>query len=182
MDLGYHSHNNSLDIRATKADIKDLHILTHNAKHVPAVAATPITGDSWLLALPDTVLTHILSFLPSDQLARCARVCRRLYPLAWDPALWRSVNLTGCDGVDADLALKTILRLLARTQAASPVEAMALGGCARLTDRGLAMVARRCPRLTHLEVQNCANVTNGGVMDLVTKCAALDHLDVTGEN
>ena len=61
------------------------------------------------------------------------------------------------------------------------VEALSLGGCARLTDRGLAIVARRCPQLRRLEVQYCGNITNGGIMDLVTKCTYLDHLDVSGE-
>ena len=83
--------------------------------------------------------------------------------------------------VDADLALKTIIRLLSRnSNKHNNLDSVDLSGCQRLTDRGLAILARRCPNLTRLEVQGCPNITNGGLMDLLTKCPIIDHLDVTG--
>ena len=190
------------DVRATKTAIRDLHILTHNAKHTPvsrgaaaAAAArratsSPIGGASYFDFMPDSVIVCVLSFLNSNQIILCSRVSRRFYFLAWEPELWREIALTGGCRTDADLALRTIMRLLARNSsaaAAAPsnklpcVEALSLGGCQRLTDRGLAIVARRCPQLRRLEVQYCGNITNGGIMDLVTKCTYLDHLDVSGE-
>ena len=183
------------DVRATKTAIRDLHILTHNAKHTPVsrraersrATSSPIEGAavSYFDYVPDGVVVRVLSFLDSRQIILCSRVSRRFYFLAWEPELWREISLaSGGARVDADLALRTILRLLSRNAAAKPscvVEALSLGGCARLTDRGLAIVARRCPRLRRLEAQYCGNLTNGGVMDLVTKCAYLEHLDVSGE-
>ena len=91
--------------------------------------------------------------------------------------------LTG-EKTDADLALKTIFRLLNRNNSAIKpygLEKLVLNGCERLTDRGLAIVARTCPNLSRLEIQHCVNITSGGLMDLVTKCQMLDHLDVTGK-
>ena len=192
------------DVRATRTPIADLHILTHNAKHLPVSTRTlqhqqlhqqqqkqqhsrQVESNHvgpGLDSLPDPVLLRILSNLRSDQLVRCARVSRRFYFLAWDPALWHHVSLEGAGAtVDADLALKTIVRLLSRnaSRLGDTVESLRLGGCPRLTDRGLAIVARRCPNLRRLEVQGCSGVTNGGLMDLVTKCQALNHLDVSGE-
>ena len=223
-DLGYHtmvgngssSSNNSTmetvsaassstdlwDVRATKTAIRDLHILTHNAKHTPvsrratsrATTSSPIVGGavSYFDFMPDGVIVKVLSFLNSNQIILCSRVSRRFYFLAWEPELWREIALTGgSGGIDADLALRTIMRLLARNSSSSPaqtasnklpcVESLSLGGCQRLTDRGLAIVARRCPQLRRLEVQYCGNITNGGIMDLVTKCTYLDQLDVSGE-
>ena len=188
--------NDLWDVRATKTAIRDLHILTHNAKHTPVsrraersrATSSPIGGAaaavSYFDYVPDGVVVRVLSFLDSGQIVLCSRVSRRFYFLAWEPELWREIQITG--HIDADLALRIILRLLSRNNAASRpsscvVEALSLGGCARLTDRGLAIVARRCPRLRRLEVQYCGNLTNGGVMDLVTKCAYLEHLDVSGE-
>lgn len=52
-------------------------------------------------------------------------------------------------------------------------------GC-RMSDRGMQLVSRRCPELTHLQLQNCVAVTNGALFDLVTKCSNLQHLDITG--
>ena len=195
--------NDLWDVRATKTAIRDLHILTHNAKHTPvsrgaAAAArratsSPIGGASYFDFMPDGVVVRILSFLNSNQIILCSRVSRRFYFLAWEPELWREIALTGGGRIDADLALRTIMRLLSRNSAAGGssqagssnklpcVESLSLGGCQRLTDRGLAIVARRCPQLRRLEVQYCGNITNGGIMDLVTKCSYLDHLDVSGE-
>ena len=190
--------NDLWDVRATKTAIRDLHILTHNAKHTPVsrraerrATSSPIGGAaavSYFDYVPDGVVVRVLSFLDSGQIILCSRVSRRFYFLAWEPELWREISLAGvgASSVDADLALRTILRLLSRNAASRPascvVEALSLGGCARLTDRGLAIVARRCPRLRRLEVQYCGNLTNGGVMDLVTKCAYLEHLDVSGKS
>ncbi len=217
LDMGYHTmlHSNSTDagsratptssldaggsdvwdVRATRTPISDLHILTHNAKHLPvsknsngsplrqqAQVHRDAVSERGLASMPDPVVLRILSFLRSDELVRCARVCRRFYFLAWDPCLWRGINLEGAGAnLDVDLALKTIIRLLCRNASKLEVESLQLGGCPRLTDRGLAIVARRCPNLRRLEVQHCVNLTNGGLMDLVSRCQVINHLDVSGK-
>jgi hypothetical protein len=224
------------DVRATKTPIRDLHIMTHNAKHSPVsrngsgsthqytrqnqnavvlnnhhsqgqISSLSSTSSSPNLVmknrkqlrppsrcqtisqfdrLPDNCVINILSFLSSNQLVKCSRISRRFYFLAWEPELWSDIVLEGGYQIDTDLALKTIIRLLSRN-AGLPnkqhsLNSLVLNGCQSLTDRGLAIVARRCPHLTKLEIQWCTNITNGGLMDLVTKCPLLDHLDVTGKN
>ena len=219
------------DVRATKTPIRDLHIMTHNAKHSPVSRnsssnAVPYNYQnldrlglnnhlsslssassspnlviknrnqqrppsrcqtiSQFDRLPDNCVIKILSYLSSNQLVKCSRISRRFYFLAWEPELWSDIVLEGGYHIDADLALKTIIRLLSRN-AGLPnkqysLNSLVLNGCQRLTDRGLAIVARRCPHLTKLEIQYCTNITNGGLMDLVTKCPLLDHLDVTGKH
>eukprot|EP00095_Tigriopus_kingsejongensis_P010599 maker-scaffold818_size92908-snap-gene-0.24 protein:Tk10599 transcript:maker-scaffold818_size92908-snap-gene-0.24-mRNA-1 annotation:"f-box lrr-repeat protein 7" len=207
-DLGYHTltPTSSIDspvrgspdllgVRATKTPISDLHILTHNAKHSPVSrslkapvlhgragpSCTPRPRMNYFDLLDDDLVVKILSYVNSNELVKCSRISRRFYFLAWEPRLWSSIWLVG-ESLDADLALKTIIRLLSRNTSSQqlPVDTLVLGGCQHLTDRGLAIVARRCPELRHLEVQNCANLTNGGLMDLVTKCTLLEHLDVSG--
>ena len=86
------------------------------------------------------------------------------------------------DSIDVDRALKTTFQLVQRNgvSLAASVRRISLSGCGRLTDRGLALIARRCPRLEELEVQWCAGVTNGGLLDLTQRCPGLHHLDVTG--
>jgi F-box/leucine-rich repeat protein 7 len=107
-------------------------------------------------------------------------VSRRFYFLTWEPELWTSITLVG-ENTDVDLALKTVMRLLARNSSKHSTQTLNLNGCARLTDRGLAIIARTCPQLIRLEVQGCINITNGGLMDLVSKCHRIDHLDISGE-
>ena len=197
-DLGYHTLLNKnvgtcstssldslWDVRATKTPIRDLKIMTHNAKHSPVSrSATPKIGKSsenLFGKLPDATIVKILSFLSTNDLIKCSRVNRRFYFLSWHPELWNSVNLTGESELDTDLALKTIFRILSRNSGRHGLEKLVLNGCERLTDRGLAIVARTCPNLSRLEIQHCVNITSGGLMDLVTKCQMLDHLDVTGK-
>ena len=236
LDSSYAPRSDLWDVRATKTPIRDLHIMTHNAKHSPVsrngsanshpynnqnqnfssfnaqcnsqsqLSSLSSTSSSPNLViknrkqqrppsrcqtisqfdrLPDNCVIKILSNLSSNQLVKCSRISRRFYFLAWEPELWSDIVLEGGFQIDADLALKTIIRLLSRN-AGLPnkqhsLNSLILNGCQRLTDRGLAIVARRCPHLTKLEIQYCANITNGGLMDLVTKCPMLDHLDVTGK-
>ena len=189
------------DVRATKTPIRDLKIMTHNAKHSPiSRSSTPknlsvtFSSDSSektqsstangisFRNLPDSIVLKILSFLSANDLVKCSRISRRFYFLSWEPDLWESVVLDGDQRSDTDLALKTIFRLLSRNPAGRPgLSKLVLNGCTRLTDRGLAIVARTCPNLSRLEIQHCVNITSGGLMDLVTKCQMLDHLDVTGK-
>lgn len=181
--------DNLWDVRATKTPIRDLKIMTHNAKHSPVSrSSTPARRlhhvhqeKNHFAQLPDAVLMKILSFLNTNELVKCSRISRRFYFISWEPELWQSIVLTG-ETIDADLALKTIFRLLSRNSASRHgLERLVMNGCCRLTDRGLAIVARTCPNLGRLEIQHCVNITSGGLMDLVTKCQMLDHLDVTGK-
>nr|XP_040567099.1 F-box/LRR-repeat protein 7-like [Lepeophtheirus salmonis] len=189
------------DVRATKIPAQDLkrqrNIVTRNIaaispsylhqhnQHHQHLHRPPSALANHRLSLdylPDDLLIKILSFLSSNDIVRLSRVNRRFYFCAWDPSLWNAISLTG-ENTDADLGIKTILRLLSRNSAGNAklsIVKIFLNGCRRLTDRGLAIVARRCPGLKELEIQYCINITNGGLMDLVSKCHLLDHLDVTG--
>ena len=191
LDSAQRSSPDFWDVRATKTPVRDLRLAaTLTSKRSPVVSSNPSPkilkgkGKRNALALferlPDSVVLKIFSYLNTNVRVRCSRVCRRFYFLAWDPDLWNEITLTG-ENTDADLALKTVMRLLARNSAKHSPQSLTLNGCSRLTDRGLAIVARTCPQLRRLEVQNCVNITNGGLMDLVSKCQLVDHLDVSGK-
>jgi len=137
---------------------------------------------SFLDHLTDELLVKVLSYLSSRQLMGVARVCRRFYFLAWEPELWQRLSFTDDAELDVDRALKTTFQLVARNGVNLPstVRAIHLSGCSRLTDRGLALIARRCSLLLELELQNCLNITNGGLLDLTTRCQQLHHLDISG--
>lgn len=50
-----------------------------------------------------------------------------------------------------------------------------------VTDRGLSLIANKCPELTHLQVSNSRDLcTDLGVDDVVSACENLRHLDLTG--
>ena len=133
--------------------------------------------------LPDDAIIKIFSWLDSSELCVCARVCRRWEHLAWEPRLWRTIKLSG-DAVCGDRAIRGVLRRLCgqgRTGACPNVERVFLSDGTRLTDRGLTLLARRCPELTHLQLHGCNTVTNPTLFDLVTRCSNLQHLDLTGK-
>ncbi|XP_043188259.1 F-box/LRR-repeat protein 7-like isoform X1 [Amphibalanus amphitrite] len=130
----------------------------------------------------DELILHIFSYLSTNELCYCARVCRRWYFLVWEPQLWTSITLTG-ETTGADRALRQIVKLLCRDNPGTlchTVERVELNGCARLTDRGLSLLARRCPELRHLELRGCSQVGDQAVMDIVSHCPNLQHLDLTG--
>lgn len=131
--------------------------------------------------LPDHSIIQIFSFLPTNQLCRCARVCRRWYNLAWDPRLWRTIRLTG-ETINVDRALKVLTRRLCQDtpNVCLMLETVTVSGCRRLTDRGLYTIAQCCPELRRLEVSGCYNISNEAVFDVVSLCPNLEHLDVSG--
>ena len=136
-------------------------------------------------SLPDDLVLKILSKLSAESLCKCARVCRRFYFLAWEPTLWRSITFDGGDNLDADFAIESVLKLLARdtggSVACSVVERFSLNNCFRVTDIGLSVIARRCPQLRKIELRNCKEVTNAGVQAIATKCTSLSNLDLSGK-
>lgn len=132
--------------------------------------------------LPDHSMIQIFSFLPTNQLCRCARVCRRWYNLAWDPRLWRTICLTG-ETINVDRALKVLTRRLCQDtpNVCLMLETVIVSGCRRLTDRGLYTIAQCCPELRRLEVSGCYNISNEAIFDVVSLCPNLEHLDVSGK-
>lgn len=56
-----------------------------------------------------------------------------------------------------------------------------LGDNCRISDKGLQLLMRRCPELTHLQLHGCVNITNQALKDVLTKCSNIQHLDVTGK-
>lgn len=132
--------------------------------------------------LPDHTLLQIFSRLSTNQLCRCARVCRRWYNLAWDPRLWVSVRLTG-ELLHADRAIRVLTHRLCQDtpNVCLTLETVVVNGCKRLTDRGLHVLAQCCPELRRLEVAGCYNISNGAVFEVVTRCPNLEHLNLSGE-
>lgn len=132
--------------------------------------------------LPDEVLVRIFSFLSSVDLSVCAQVCRRFEILAWTPILWRIIKLEG-DRICGDRAVRGVLRQLCgqgRTGACPSVERVHVTDGARLSDKSLLLLSKRCPELTHLQLHGCVNITNNAIFEIATRCMNLQHLDVSG--
>ncbi|XP_060680544.1 F-box/LRR-repeat protein 7 [Hemiscyllium ocellatum] len=131
--------------------------------------------------LPDQTLIQMFSHLPTNQLCRCARVCRRWYNLCWDSRLWRTIRLTG-ETMNADRALRVLTRRLCQDtpNVCLMLETVIVQSCRRLTDRGLYTIAQCCPELRQLEVPGCYNISNEALYDVVSRCPNLEYLDVSG--
>lgn len=133
--------------------------------------------------LSDDVVLKIFSWLNSCDLCNITRVCRRFESLVWKPVLWKNIKLKG-DGISGDKVLKTIFRRLCgqtRNGSCLYVERVMLSDGCKVSDRGVQLLSRRCPELTHLQIQTSSTVTNHSLFDLVTKCTNLQHLDITGK-
>lgn len=132
--------------------------------------------------LPDHTLLQILSHLPTNQLCRCARVCRRWYNLAWDPRLWATIRLTG-ELLHADRAVRVLTHRLCQDtpNVCLTLETVMANGCKRLTDRALYVLAQCCPELRRLEVAGCYNISNEAVFEVVSRCPNLEHLNLSGK-
>lgn len=133
-------------------------------------------------SLPDEALLRILQFLPTNFLCRCARVCTRWYNLVWrEPTLWTRICIND-ENLNVDKALKILLRRLSQftPHVCLTLETINLRRCIRLSDKGLHLIAKRCPELRQLEINGCRNVTNMALCEVVSRCVNLQHLNVTG--
>ena len=132
--------------------------------------------------LPDDVIIRIFGTLSSDQLCRCASVCRRWYNIAWEPLLWTSIRINNED-YNVDKALKVLTKKLSyeTPTVCVMIEHINLNNSTQLTDKGLNTIAKRCPELRHLELQGCSKLTNIAVYQVASRCVNLQHLNLSGE-
>lgn len=87
------------------------------------------------------------------------------------------------ESICGDKALKAIFRRLCgqtRNGSCPDVERVMLNDGCRVTDKGVQLLGRRCPELTHLQIQFSSNVTNQILFEMIGKCTNLQHLDITG--
>lgn len=132
-------------------------------------------------ALSNDVIIKIFQWLDTFDLLSMATVSRRFEKLIWNPLLWKNITLKG-DDVDGDKALSCILKRLTdqtHDKTSSVERVMISEGC-KLTEKGIQLIVRKCPNITHLQTQFCNLLTNQSMSDIVTKCINLQHLDVTG--
>ena len=146
--------------------------------------------------LSNELILKILSNLSTIDVCLISQVCRRFYFLAWEPMLWKSINLDGnrYKYINADHALLSLLKVLSRDPASSLsnsqnisfkqtslVQEISIDNCSTLSDIGLLNISDKCPDLKRLEVPNCVEITNTGIQAIATLCTTLDHLNLTGK-
>ena len=73
-----------------------------------------VEAEMLLIELPATLLHVILLWLPSDERARAATVCRTLRDVVSHPALWTEVDLTRGGGVTCKINPNALLALAPR--------------------------------------------------------------------
>ncbi|KAL3289451.1 hypothetical protein HHI36_022875 [Cryptolaemus montrouzieri] len=132
--------------------------------------------------LSDESIMKIFSFLGSKDLSSCARVCKRFNHIAWTPCLWRTVRISG-ENMSGDKALKRIMRKVGSegdSGVCHSIERIEIVEGAKLSDKGLLLLARKCPDLVHLQLLGCINITNTALFEVATRCHNLQHLDITG--
>lgn len=139
--------------------------------------------------LSDGIALKIFSYLDTADLLTVTQVCKRFEGLCWNsPECWRCITLKGDER--GDKILKMIFKRLLSggsppghllMDASLPfIERVHISNGCRVTDKSLGMLSRRCPELTHLQVQCCNEIYDSGVAEILNNCMNLQHLDLTG--
>ena len=113
--------------------------------HNPVTAAEPLIGeDCQINSLPQMVMTRIFSSLPLfDLLTRACLVCRYWRNLAYDPVLWRNINLRDQPKVKDSCLLGLVI--LSRN-----ISSLDLTDSRCITSEGVMEVLKNCRSLTTL--------------------------------
>ncbi|XP_070535426.1 F-box/LRR-repeat protein 7-like isoform X2 [Ptychodera flava] len=131
--------------------------------------------------IPNGLVIKIFSYLSTTELCKCTQVCRLWYHLSWEPTLWRTIKLNSYS-INVDKALRILTKRLCREtpNVCLTVQKIVLSGCEQLTDRGLFVIAKRCPELQKLELSGCAYISNEALFEVISRCPHLDYLDISG--
>lgn len=156
----------------------------HLKKQSPSnVKVHRTAGQARLNDFDDGLLTRIFQRLPSNELCKCAMVCKKWYELVWNPCLWSHIVIDN-QALDVDRGIKCLTTALSydELKVCLIIESIDLTGCHRLTDRGLYLIAARCPRLKELILDGCREVTNIAIFEIVSRCIDLESLSLSGES
>ena len=131
----------------------------------------------------DGFLTRIFQRLSSNELCKCAMVCKKWYELIWNPCLWSHIVIDN-QALDIDRGIRCLTTALSydELKVCLIIESIDLTGCHRLTDRGLYLIAARCPKLKELILDGCREVTNIAIFEIVSRCIDLESLSLSGES
>ncbi|XP_007516141.2 F-box/LRR-repeat protein 6 isoform X2 [Erinaceus europaeus] len=157
----------------------------------PKPAPTPEQGpdSGWGDRIPLEILVQIFGLLvasdgPMPFLGRAARVCRRWYQAASQPALWHTLTLLapqagrpGKDGAKAEKKLLTSLEWLMPNRF-SQLQRLTLIHWKSQVHPLLKLVSEHCPRLTLLKLSDCHGVTPDTLVMLAKACPQLHSLNI----
>jgi F-box and leucine-rich repeat protein 7 len=135
--------------------------------------------------LPDEMVIKIFEWFNSYELCQLSIVCRRFEYIVWNTQkIWKHITLKG-EHINGDKSLTFIFRRLCgqNKHGLFPfVERIFLSDGCRISDKGIHLLSRRCPEISHLQMQNSTSVSNKTLCDFVTKTRnTLQHLDISGK-
>lgn len=124
-----------------------------------------------LCQLDDNLLLRIFSWLGTRDRCTLAQTCRRLWEIAWHPALWREVEVRYPQNAT------TALNALTRRGCHTCIRRLILEGAV-----GLPGIFVQLPflNLTSLILRHSRRVNDANVTTVLDSCAHLRELDLTG--
>ncbi|XP_058132170.1 F-box/LRR-repeat protein 6 isoform X2 [Dasypus novemcinctus] len=153
------------------------------ARPRPEPQPQPEPDPGWGDRIPLEILVQIFGLLvaadgPAPFLGRAARVCRRWYEAASQPALWHTVTLSPPQaGRPAKGGARAEKKLLASLEWLMPNRFSQLQRLTLIHWKSQ-LVGRSCPRLTFLKLSDCHGVTPGVLVTLAKACPQLHSLDL----
>ena len=129
--------------------------------------------------LNEDLFLYSLSFLNNRDLTVIAQVCRRWKECAYQPVLWRRLDLSKYADGSHDYLLKHIL-LNDPCNRFNHVLEISLENCSALTDQSLLFITEKCPYLRVLYLTNCYRLSPKTIYFTVRKLQYLHKLELYG--
>eukprot|EP00485_Elphidium_margaritaceum_P001753 CAMPEP_0202694486 /NCGR_PEP_ID=MMETSP1385-20130828/8338_1 /ASSEMBLY_ACC=CAM_ASM_000861 /TAXON_ID=933848 /ORGANISM="Elphidium margaritaceum" /LENGTH=1197 /DNA_ID=CAMNT_0049350343 /DNA_START=32 /DNA_END=3625 /DNA_ORIENTATION=+ len=129
--------------------------------------------------LNEDLFLYCLSFLHNGDLCQIAQVCRTWKMSAYQPVLWRRLDLSKYSEGAHDYLLQHIL-LHDAQQRFNHVLEINLENCHALTDESLTFITQTCPYLRVLYVTNCYRLSPKTIYCTVRNLSYLHKLELYG--
>ncbi|XP_063980439.1 F-box/LRR-repeat protein 7 [Diachasmimorpha longicaudata] len=164
IDLGYHTLDNNPCRSSSSPSIPSPRPHQHKRYPLPVLHAG-------LCELEDKLLLKIFHWLSTRDRCTLAQTCRRLWEIAWEPSLWREVEIRCPQNVT------TALRTIARRGCHSSIRRLIIEGSIGFTG---AFTLLPFSSLTFLALRHSRKLTDINVSTILDNSVHLKELDLTG--
>ena len=120
--------------------------MTEHRKEEIAFAGSACEGDDLLTTLPNTILLHVLQYLPVHKRIQMSSLSKRWHELVFEASLWRRINVANMQHVDDTV-------LLQLTSISKYVTHLDVTNLTQITGDGFFRVISQCRRLQTLKAR-----------------------------
>lgn len=125
-----------------------------------------------VMCLPREIILKIFTFIPQHELScSLSRVCKSWNDYAFDPSLWKTINLCNYRSIPS----VNLCRLISK---ASNLRKLVLHGRENISENEVTVFTEYTPHLKHLDLGFCPSINDTMLSIIVQNCPSLESINI----